>query len=360
MKNVFKVFVAAALLVFGALPVSAADFVSNEKQVIIGESQTYQGDLYVASGEVLVGGTVDGSLFVAGGTVRVTGEVKGDLFAFGGQVNVTGDVAGSVRTGGGTVVVDGNVGKDVLVGGGSAEIGSKAKVDGDTYVGAGSLIIAGETGNVKAGTENLTVYPGANVKGNLEYYSQNKAVVNSEAKIAGETVFHEQVIKKNQHKKSAIGFVNFLALVSTIIFALLLVYFFPRVSAGVANSWQNRFWWNMLWGFVYVIAAPVVIIMLFITIFGAPAALVLLPIYFISFYLAKLFGTIAFGAWVYRTILKKTGEKLGWKEVFIGAVLLEIIGIIPVFGWIVGYIVSLVALGVMVSSSKRARGRVEA
>jgi len=360
MKYISYIVVTAFLLFFGIFSAKAADFISNEKQIAIGSNQVYEGDLYVSSGDVLVNGTVNGSLFVAGGSVRTNGTVKGDLFAGGGQVNITGNVNGSVRAGGGTVIVNGNVGKDVLIGGGNVEIGDKAQVGGDTYVGAGNLVFAGTTGNVKAGVGNLTIYPSANIKGNLEYSSQNKATINSEAKISGQTIFHEQPIKQNQARKVAFGIGNIISVISTIIFALIIIYVFPRLSAAVVDTWKRRFWWNLLWGFVFLIVVPIVIVLLFATILGVPIALVILMLYPVTLYLAKLFSVIAFGSWSYGFMLKNKEQKLSWIEVVAGTIVLEIIGLIPVVGWIASAIIFLVSLGAFVANFKNIRSRAEA
>lgn len=95
-------------------------YVTSEERVVIEEA--IDGDLFVASGEVLVEGNIGGDVYAAGGIVNIEGTVSGTIFAAGGQVTIGGEVSGNVFASGGGVDITGDVGADVIAMGGTVTI----------------------------------------------------------------------------------------------------------------------------------------------------------------------------------------------------------------------------------------------
>ena len=122
------------------------------ENVMIAAGETVEGDLYIASGAIVVDGTVNGDLVAAGGDIRVNGTVTGDLIAAGGTVTISGTVDGDARIAGGQLTVSGDVGEDLLVAGGQATITASGSVGEDVIATAGQLSIAGSVaGSVEGG-----------------------------------------------------------------------------------------------------------------------------------------------------------------------------------------------------------------
>jgi cytoskeletal protein CcmA (bactofilin family) len=148
---------AAILLAVSATAVIAQDEALGGKlrtgeNVTIPAGETVQGDLYVASGAIVIDGTVDGDLVAAGGDIQVNGTVSGDLIAAGGTVTVAGTVEGDARIAGGQLTVSGDVGEDLLLAGGQATITASGSVGEDVIASAGQLSIAGSVaGSVEGG-----------------------------------------------------------------------------------------------------------------------------------------------------------------------------------------------------------------
>ncbi|MEP7081709.1 MAG: hypothetical protein ABI841_01900 [Chloroflexota bacterium] len=148
---------ALVLLVVSATAVLAQDEALGGKlrtgeTVTVAAGETVEGDLYAASGTIVIDGTVEGDLVAAGGDIQVNGHVSGDLIAAGGTVTVAGTVDGDARIAGGQLTVSGDVGEDLLIAGGQAAITASGSVGEDVIASAGQLSIAGSVaGSVEGG-----------------------------------------------------------------------------------------------------------------------------------------------------------------------------------------------------------------
>lgn len=134
-------------------------FIAGNTVVIEG---TVTGDLFAAGGEVIVSGTVGGSLFIAGTTLRVDGEVQGSLYGAGSSlalgpgaaVGRNGYYAGySLETAEGSLIE-----QDLLISGYQAALAGT--VNSDIQATLAALELAGQVGQ----NVNVTVAaPGQNV-----------------------------------------------------------------------------------------------------------------------------------------------------------------------------------------------------
>ncbi len=348
MKKIFIMFIVLGAFIIGS-SASAAEF-RTEERYELPEGETVEGDLYVFGGNAVVRGTVNGDLFVAGGNTRVTGKVNGSVNAAGGQVAITGETAGAIRAAGGDILVDGAVGKDLIVTGGNIELGGKSVVNGDTLISGGQVEIAGSTKNVKVNAGTLRLTNSAKVEGSLKYASENEATIASGATVTGDVSRTE--IKRNEAKNAGRTFLGFgfiVSLVITVLLARLLTYLFPAKSQEIAVSWREHLWMNLLWGIVFLVVVPIVCVMLFITLFGIPLSTMLLFVYAVTLYVARLVAVVVFGSWLFFMLRKDQKFNLSWPAVLLGAVVLALVGYIPVLGWLVFAFIYLTALGALVS-----------
>jgi hypothetical protein len=82
---------------------------------------------------------------------------------------------------------------------------------------------------------------------------------------------------------------------------LVLVFLFPRQSAGVGAAIINEPGKSLIWGFVGLIVMPVASILLAITVIGIPLGVVLLAICFVMAYLSQLSLGLALAHRLYGT-----------------------------------------------------------
>ncbi|MBX4211575.1 MAG: hypothetical protein KW806_02170, partial [Candidatus Yanofskybacteria bacterium] len=107
----------------------------------------------------------------------------------------------------------------------------------------------------------------------------------------------------------------------------------------------GNFWHNVLRGFLVMIAVPVAIIILFITVVGIPFAVLLLLGYIALMILAGIGSGIVFGSWLAKVLMKKDPAPVNWKTVIIGTLALSVLRVIPLLGWIPAFLFFLVTLG---------------
>lgn len=288
------------------------------------------GDVICAGQTINISGVINGDVICAGQTINVSGKITGDIRLAGQTVNVSADVAGSATIGGQSFTLDSNakIGRDLSVGATDAVL--NGQVGRDVASGATNLTIAGTIGrNVQASVEHLTVASSADVKGNIDYTSVNDLDKQAGAKVGGKVSRSEpkNVAKSKNYAVFGIGFVWFLYwLLAMLLTAIALVLLFPRVFVNVTNKAMPKPWKALLTGLIANILAPLVLIVLAITVVGIPLAIILGLIWILALMLSGPF----FGYYIGRLIMPKSKHAV--LTMLVGAGLLLIAYFIPLVG----------------------------
>jgi cytoskeletal protein CcmA (bactofilin family) len=327
----------------------AAEFRAGKDSALVASQETINDDLYIASGEVRIEGNVHGDVVVAGGQVMIDGTVDGDVAAVGGQITIRGTVHDDVRVAGGDVMVAGNVNDDVILAGGNLLIDKMATVTGEVRAVGGQLTIAGKTGSVWAGVGSLKLAPTADVKGNLTYSSDDQAQMEPGSHVGGTVTYHQTHAKEKSERAAwMLTAGSVVSLLVSIVMGLLVLYVLPKKSVAVINNWRKDIGLNLLWGILFLIATPIMAILLLISIIGFPVGIGMLLVYPIMLYLGKLVTMIAIGVWVQRWWRKDTELSPDWLSVLFGALVWWILWLIPFIGWAVVSLMFLVGVGALV------------
>lgn len=326
----------------------AADFRGGEDSLRVTDEAINE-NLYVGAGDVAVSSTVHGDAFIGGGQVSVTGHIDDDLFIGGGNVTVAGPVGGDVRIGGGNIRIEGDVAGELMVGGGNVEIAQDSSIAGPVYVGAGQLTIAGTTGAVLAGADTVQLTSTARINGDLQYASANQARIDSGAIISGETKHRLPPQSAASRKTTTAALVSggVLWLLVSVIMLLLYVYVFPNKAQIVSTDWKNNFWVNLLVGFMFLVVTPIAGVVLLVSIIGIPLGIGIFLLYPIALYIGKLAGVVAAGTWLRSLLDKQAGAKVDWISALVGFIILTLVGVVPVLGGLVVFIVFLSGLGAL-------------
>jgi len=350
---------------------------AQEQNIIVEKGKVINENPYVVAGQNIdILGVVNGDVIVGGGQINISGKINGDLIAGGGNIRISGEVTQNVRVAGGQVVVSGKVGKNLTVTSGNVEITETALIGGYLVSGAGNIIIyAPIKGNVIAGTANLALYnsiggnlkvgsdqiyfsPDASVKGNFEYWSNKEPNIDSNAKIIGETTRHEMPQNWNYKTPNlnptklvkdffgvAIGF-KILSFFTLLLIGFLIIKLFPNFMDKTSDMISQKGWLSLLVGFLTTILFPIVFVTLLITIIGIPLAFILITIYGVYLYLAKIFIVY----WLGKKLL--TDKKSKYLSFAVAALLFSVVLIVPVFSRIIKTIVTFTGFGALLLSSK--------
>jgi hypothetical protein len=323
---------------------------------------------YFAYGErVEISGTVNGDVYAVGGQVLVDGEVNGDLLVAGGAVIVSGRISQDARILGGQVTINGEIGRNLTVAGGNINLTNTASVQGGVVAAGGTIVLAVPVAkDVRVAAGNLTVSDiidgdlhaaagqlrltsKAAVGGNLIYWSGHPASIDENAKVAG--IISQKIPKeglRSSAKKMAgmvAGFILLAKIVgffSTLLIGLLLIYFIPNYTREVVSTIHDRPLASLGLGFLMVLATPVIIVFLLVTVVGIPLALILSAVYLIGIYLARILVIFWIGSALLGLFGKTAGE--GWVLV-IGLITYSVLTLLPFIGGLIAMLVVLFGLG---------------
>lgn len=332
----------------------AANFQSTS--LVAKDAQT--GNLYVANQSVTVDANVNGDLNTAGGNVTVNGTVAGDVHAAAGTLNLKGSIEKNAYVAGGTVNVDGNLGGDLLIFGGTVTVNSTSTIAGDLVVFGGTVTMNGKVnGRVygSAGTFDLngtvakslelknvgtvTLGSTAVVGGDFIYNSQTKAIVTTGASVAGQTKYIQvktvNVEKERTPWGKIAGFSLLFSFVGTFLLLAVVMLVAPKKTKSVIESSLSKPWANLGIGLVAAIVAPILLLLVLITFFGAAIAGIGFVAYFAMIATAGVLSSLVLGSSVKKFFTKAKEYPLDWATVLIATALAILLKLVPVLGWLV-------------------------
>lgn len=362
---------AVILLVLGLVPtsVSAATLASARTLVI---SEAPLENLYLVGTDITITVPLPADILALGGTLRLTAPVIGDALLGGGTVSVGRAIEGDLRAVGGHVQVTGAVSGDLLLAGGSVIASTTARdtriIGGSVHLmGAGGpavvygadVVLSGEfAGDVEVvASDRLTLAEGTHIAGALKYDAPQQAGIADSALVDGGVTYtgaSSYLPTVEQAKTFALAGASVLfitRIIAVLIAAGLLAGLFPAFSQRVADKalarTSGRFALLALLGFGVAFAAPVLILILLVSFVGAGLALLLGTAYVLLLMLGYLYAGILAGAALSRGLMKRT--QVTWKFALLGMLVLYLIGVIPVIGGLVTFVLFLVATGAIVS-----------
>ena len=232
-----------------------------------------------------------------GRAVEVTeGEVIcSDLTSFGGPVTINGQVDGNVVTFGGNVVVTGKVNGNITLYGGNLNLQGDARVNGDIHVCGGQL--AEDTNSELHG--NVFTCP----------------------KSIGELILSD----------GGPSF-HFWFTLAWIILGMLLSTLLPEHVMFVRSTVQNKAKRSLALGFLTILLAPAILVVLITLIISIPLAILVVIVLLAAWAL----GTVAIGTLIGDRLLRSIAPQHNTRltQVIVGIALLTLVGSLPVIGFI--------------------------
>ena len=377
LKGLIVSLLAILLMTFTAVPVLAFDARSGNI-VTVASGEVIDGDLYVGGGTIIidatingdliaagrtitVNGPVNGSIMAAGRTITVNGPVNGSIMAAGGTVNINGEVTHAVRVIGETLNISGTIGRDLLVIGRKFSMAaSTAEIGGDLLLGAGTALIDGLIkGDINSGVDSLTIASTASIQGKLTYISENEANIQSGAQIRG-TITHKL---PNVKEKIATGiglWSTVIGFLMILVIGIIIVLFAPKRVEAVTESIRTRPWASLGWGTVILVAIPIAVLIVCITIIGLPLGLITLALYTIVIYLTQLFVGLLIGQLIvgaFRGVVETRAALVG--AMALGLAILRLLILIPFVGFFFGLATVLFGLGAILVSERKLRAEAQ-
>ncbi len=362
MRKIFFSVVLLLVVLLLPFPVFAAE---KDQVVFLPKNETVTHDYFASGGSIDIEGTVNGDVYVAGGNILVNGRVNGDVLAAGGQVTIRGEVQ-NVRVAGGQVVIDGKVNGNITAAGGNITITDAAVVSG-SLVGAGGqyniLGPIGKTVSLAAGQvtignsvgsdvwisgQHITFTPQAKVNGNVAYVSNQKAAIENGASISGKLNQSFPPEKERPEPSLFAAFAglrlafSLISFLVSLVVGLLLLSLTPVYVGRVLEHIARHPWQSLVIGVVAWILTPLVVFILLITLIGIPFAVLVGIVIAILSYIGSIIGSIVIGKWLVSRFSKRENMFI---VLLVGLIIVEIVGLIPVIGWLFTTIVTGIGFG---------------
>ncbi len=322
------------------------------KEVIVAKDTVIKGSLLAAGSSVIVDGTIQGDLYCVGQTIIVRGTITGDVLCAGQTLDISGTVDGNIRSIGQLLTIAGPVKRNVVVAGQTVRVAPEAVI-------AGELLAAGQTillnssigGDVNAAAESVSLGEKARIAGNFTYTSPTVASEATGAAITGKVshiiskklepkplTANKLMPKANPWPARAAG-----AIVFYLIVGALVVLLAKNKVMQITAQMLARPWFDGLVGFLTMIAAPIAIMMVAITIIGIPIAIILGIIFAVMIVLSRVYVSVIVGNKLLAAIGRtKSGLLL---QVSIGVIIIELVAKVPVLGFFVTAAATLWGLG---------------
>ncbi|MCD4760662.1 hypothetical protein K8R42_02070 [bacterium] len=374
MKKVIKVFVLALFLV---LPLSALALTGyNEDTVVLEVDEVIDGNYYAAGNSIEIYGTVNGDLFLAGNSVSIESEnINGDIFVVSSNsIMVKGKTNGSLRMVGQYLTIMGEVRDNVLAFGQSLKVDADSKIGGHLSFFGRVVNVAGEVGGrlegaietlrlsgtvnkdvdvylSNGGMEKIKLADQATIGGTLYYQALKEVEINSNATMAG--ISYNEIIKKAKpafNKGKALGLLA--QFFSLLIIGMIGLHLWPKFFTDSYQQTYRKPVVTFFKGLLLLVVTPLACILLAITVIGLPLALILMVIWALLLYLAKVMSAWLIG----RFVKDKFFPKVKWHRLStfaVGIALFLLICKIPIVGFFICMIVYLLAWGIFVELFKR-------
>ena len=348
-----KIRLLIGLILALAIPATALAATSSDMQnVTLTKGDNRTGTYYAAGSAVTVNGDVAGDVVCAGQNVVINGSVGGDVLCGAQTLTINGSVAGSVRAVGQALTINGTVGRNITVGAQNFVLGDGSKVSGEVAIAGGTVVL-------NAPIEHAAYIGGGSLEFNSTIggdlnYATDRALSIDKSKVGGTVTWHAtntQPSRDNTVASRLSMLVYWLA--ATLFGALLVIWLAPRLVRSVTGTMIRRWQASLGWGALGIVAGPLLLFVLALTVIGLPAAFVAGSLWVIVLTTSGIFAGIAVGklAWQHDAVSQR-GLLLA---AVAGIPLVLIVGWVPWIGALVNLVAAAWVLGGMMLTLNRAR-----
>lgn len=353
---------AAIAVIFGALTALSWIGITHAAPVTsnVTKDQIIDSSVYAADKKVRITGTVNGDLYCAGQDIVVSGTVNGDVLCAGQSVTISGRVTGSIRAAAQDLTITGVVGRSVTLAGQevtitkSAQVGQDATIAGNILkmqgVVARDAMIASAEADVSGAIARNVVFRGdtlkltdkALVSGDIRYTSNRSITIGDNATVSGR-VTHAKEDKRNNSFAGPL----LLLLVAGFIFSMVLVLVWPRAIHATSDIAVRQLGRSLVVGLLATFAAPIMAILLFASVIGAPIALFMV---IVGIAIILLSGPVT-AYYIGSMLLARSKNPIAIMAT--GSAVLLVLYLIPVVGFFAGLLAYLLGTGALLIRIKQ-------
>lgn len=307
-------------------------------------------DAFAAGDDVTAQGSTFDHAYLTGGDVTFQDSTAHDLFAAGGDVQLlSGQIVDDFVAAGGDIKLarEARIGGDAVIAGGDLQV--RTPIGGQARLAGGTIELNSDVaGDVYLDGGDITIGPDAHIHGSLTHRGRS-VTISPQAQIDGQTTVLEPRSEPNfAPLRHFLGVASITILFGTLLLAVVVALAFPRLMNGSSELVQNHPLRMLLFGFVIAIFAPVLIILLMVTVLGLPLGLLLGALFCVLWPLGIVASVYAAAMFVRERAhagegAPKAGERALWAGG--GMALLIALGFVPVFGFLMWFLAYLLGVG---------------
>lgn len=342
-------------------------------RAVLRSGQVVKGDYFAFGPHVEISGIVNGDLYAAGGEVIVDGVVNGDVIVAGAKVVLSGTIAQDARVAGAHIIVSGTIGRNATLGGIDVHLTEKATVRENLIAGGGSVQLAGAIGrdarvgawqatfsngierDVIVAAESVRLTSKASVGGRLRYWGEAAPSIDEGAIVHGPITRRPLPegwsIERARQGLIGIRFLaTFVSFLSTLFLGLIFLRLFPQFAGEVTAAIHERPGLSLGYGVAASVATPLVAVSFLVTMLLLPAGVVLLALYGVTLYLARIFAVTYAGQFLFR---RPNDSSSPARPFVAGLVLYSLLTLIPVIGALVTMMTMVVGVGALLVAGRQ-------
>lgn len=347
MKKIKKLFVLLIISSFLILPnVYAED--SNYLNISNNTVKTVNHSMFTAGDDVSTNNAVKGIDFTAGNNLNISGSSEYGMFA-GNSINFKGMVTRDLFVAGNNIVIDSsaNIARDLYVAGNTITI--SADIKGNVFLAGSEIIIDSKEidGDVTLTSGKLTIADNTKINGTLKY-NDNIEYSNTNASIKEVKTYHVEEKNKDEVIPSISSIL--LGIVTSFLVALAIYLLLPASYKVLDEVKKDKVLKTFGNGFLFLIAVPVISIVLMISVVCMPLAIIALLLYGIIIYLSSIISSVYFGRLIGNKVLKLDNVYL---QILIGIVLTRLVKLIPVIDGLYSFVIVILGVGLVYNMLKK-------
>jgi cytoskeletal protein CcmA (bactofilin family) len=352
-----------AILALFVIAIPLGTFAATFKEgtsVDVAKDEVIDDDFYTAGNDINIDGFLKGDLVAVGSTIDVSQDVGGDASLAGATISVKGAIWDDLRVAGSQISLDTNIGGDIFAAGSIVECSKNMVISGDAYLAGNTVKVLGNVdgklmisanevildgkykGDVKIWATKITLRENAKISGNLEYTSNKEVNKETGATIVGKTTRHdpagdETILWGSIALTGAFFFWKLIWWLAGLIFLLLFIWMLPNFSVRTNHYLEEKPWKSLGIGLLTLILTPIVALILCLLLIGLPAGIVLIILYGLLIFVAKILFSLWVGRkifWLFNRRRKDYRAPLVWSAI-VGTLVVTIVCLIPVLGWFI-------------------------
>ncbi len=308
--------------------------------------------------DVKISKEVLGDIYSAGRKIDIKDNVEGDVIALGEIIDITSDeVNGNIRSGAQTLNINSKNIKNITSFGQNINIEEKTTAKAiyvsaeninfkgsceGFYATGDTIIINGKVnGDVNVTCDELIIADNGDITGDIEVYSPKDPIVNSNVTMDDIQYTKIENSTSENELKAFVGFGTIISILASLIIGLLLYSLFKKFFINSDDLLIKEPLPIVLGGMASFILAPIVSLLLFLTVIALPLGVISLIMYFIVVYLSPVIMGIILG----RLILKNKNPYL---QLLIGILVIRILTLLPIIGGFVWVVSGMITQGLIV------------